>query len=210
MVFLCTARIRGSALLTTRSQGAQPVSFTWKPPRYYCPVEPLFGVGTERKLRLTNRHSPQTVFLWQCFFLSGYVWIKCSICVTLLRIALHKVHRTILWVLIIISVVSTVFVQLYVVLQCRPIAASWGEEAGVCASKTITVTITFVISAFNLVTDVITAVLPFIIIKDIQMTRRKKQAVIAVLSLGVLASIATIARLPYATAYFATTDVMGT
>lgn len=115
----------------------------------------------------------------------------------------------ILWVLIAVSVVSTVFVQLYVVLQCRPIAASWGELPGVCASSTITVTITFVISAFNLITDVTTAALPFIIIKDIQMSRRKKQAVIAVLSLGVLASIATIARLPYATAYFATSDYMG-
>ncbi|KAF3767176.1 hypothetical protein M406DRAFT_16824, partial [Cryphonectria parasitica EP155] len=149
-----------------------------------------------------------TIFLWQCFFLSGYVFIKCSICITLLRIAVNKRHRLILWILIGVSVVSTVFVQLYVLLQCRPIAASWGEVPGTCVTSMITVAITFIISGFNLITDVTTAVLPFIIIKDIQMGKEKKRAVIVVLSLGVLASVATIVRLPYATAYFATSDYM--
>ncbi|KAH8779806.1 hypothetical protein F5883DRAFT_192460 [Diaporthe sp. PMI_573] len=150
----------------------------------------------------------KSVFLWQVFFLSGFVFIKVSICLTLLRIAVVKWHRTTLWVLIIISVVSTIFVDFYVLLQCQPIAATWGEVKGTCLSSTITVSITFIISAFNLVTDVLTSLLPFLMLKGVQMTKQKKTAIISILSLGVLASIATIARLPFAQAYFATSNYL--
>lgn len=158
--------------------------------------------------RLTYWHS-QSVFLWQTFFLSGFVFIKCSICLTLLRIAVIRWHKITLWVLIAITSVSSVFVTLYVLLQCRPISTAWGESDGTCLPSTITVAITFVISALNLITDVITAVLPFLMLRHVQMSKQKKRAVVAILSLGVLASIATIARLPFATAYFATTDYLG-
>lgn len=150
------------------------------------------------------------MFLWQVFFLSGFVFIKVSICLTLLRIAVIKWHRRTLWVLIGISVVSTILVDFYVLLQCQPIAATWGEVKGVCLSSTITVSITFIISAFNLVTDVLTSLLPFLMLKGVQMTKQKKTAIISILSLGVLASIATIARLPFARAYFATSNYLGT
>lgn len=151
----------------------------------------------------------QSVFLWQIFFLSGFVWIKCSICLTLLRIAVIKWHRITLWTLIGITVVSTIFVDIYILVQCRPIERTWGEKPGTCLPNTITVAITFVISAFNLITDVTTAVLPFLMLRKVQMTRKRKTAIIMVLSLGVMASIATIARLPFGTAYFAKTDYLG-
>ncbi|KAK2601355.1 hypothetical protein N8I77_010810 [Diaporthe amygdali] len=160
------------------------------------PTGPIFMEGAK------------SVFLWQVFFLSGLVFIKVSICLTLLRIAVIKWHRTTLWVLIVITVVSTIFVDFYILLQCRPIAATWGEVPGTCLSSTITVSITFIISAFNLVTDITTALLPFLMLKDVQMTKQQKTAIISILSLGVLASIATIARLPFAEAYFATSDYL--
>lgn len=152
----------------------------------------------------------KSVFLWQVFFLSGLVFIKVSICLTLLRIAVVKWHRITLWVIIVVTVVSTIFVEFYVLLQCRPIAATWGEVKGTCLPSMITVSITFIISAFNLITDVTTALLPFLMLRNVQMNKKNKVAIIGILSLGVLASIATIARLPFAQAYFATTNYLGT
>lgn len=147
--------------------------------------------------------------MWQVFFLSGLVFIKVSICLTLLRIAVIKWHRTTLWVIIVVTSVSTIFVQFYVLLQCQPIAATWGEVKGTCLPSTITVSITFIISAFNLITDVTTALWPFLMLKNVQMTKKNKVAIISILSLGVLASIATIARLPFAQAYFSPTNYLG-
>ncbi|KAI1493357.1 hypothetical protein F5X96DRAFT_622182 [Biscogniauxia mediterranea] len=150
----------------------------------------------------------KSVFLWQIFFLSGFVFIKCSICLTLLRIAVIKWHRITFWILIVISILSALVVDIYVLIQCRPIERTWGEKPGTCIPIVVSVAITFVISAFNIITDVTTALLPFLMLKRAQMARRKKLTVIAILSLGVLASIATIARLPFGTAYFATKDYL--
>lgn len=109
----------------------------------------------------------------------------------------------------VITVLSTIFVDIYILLQCRPISHTWGETEGTCLPNIITVVITFVISALNLITDVTTAILPFLMLRKLQMDRQRKLAIIAVLSLGVLASIATIARLPFGTAYFAKDNYMG-
>ncbi|KAI0597247.1 hypothetical protein F4775DRAFT_263937 [Biscogniauxia sp. FL1348] len=150
----------------------------------------------------------KTVFLWQVFFLSGFVFIKSSICLTLLRIAVIKWHRITFWTLIIISVVSTLVVDIYILLQCQPIERTWGEKPGTCIPIIVSVIITFIISGLNIITDVTTALLPFLMLKKAQMARRKKLSVIAVLSLGVLASIATLCRLPFGTAYFAPKDYL--
>lgn len=127
----------------------------------------------------------------------------------LLHIAVIRWHRIVLWTLIALTVISTIFVDVYILIQCRPIERTWGAKPGTCLPGMITVVITFVISAFNLVTDVTTAVLPFLMLRKLQMTGKRKTAIIIVLSLGVMASIATIARLPFGTAYFATKDYMG-
>ncbi|KAH7134416.1 hypothetical protein EDB81DRAFT_903381 [Dactylonectria macrodidyma] len=89
----------------------------------------------------------KSIFLWQIFFLSGFVFIKCSICLTLLRIAFIKWHKVTLWTLIAITIVSTIVVDIYILIQCRPISRTWGETEGTCLPSTITVVITFVISA---------------------------------------------------------------
>ncbi|KAK3934133.1 hypothetical protein QBC46DRAFT_400590 [Diplogelasinospora grovesii] len=150
----------------------------------------------------------KSVVLWQIFFLSGFVFIKCSICLTLLRIAVIKWQRVLLHVLMAVTSVVAIFVTIYVLAQCQPIERAWGEKPGTCLPNSISVVITFVVSAINLVTDFTTAILPFLMLRNVQMTRNRKIAVTAVLSLGVLASIATIARLPYGTAYFSTTNYL--
>ncbi|KAH7150538.1 hypothetical protein B0J13DRAFT_290189 [Dactylonectria estremocensis] len=150
----------------------------------------------------------KSIFLWQIFFLSGFVFIKCSICLTLLRIAFINWHKITLWILIAITIISTIVVDIYILIQCRPISRTWGESEGTCLPSTITVVITFVISGFNLVTDMTTAVLPFLMLKGLQMSQKRKTAITVVLSLGVLASIATIARLPFGKAYFATENYL--
>lgn len=72
-------------------------------------------------LTLTSRKS---VLLWQVLFLIGLVFIKVSNCLTLLRIAVTKWYRTTLWVLITVTVLSTIFVDFYVPRQFQPIAAT--------------------------------------------------------------------------------------
>lgn len=50
-------------------------------------------------------------------------------------------------------------------------------------------------------TDWVCAFVPFFIVANLQMSRRKKVSVICILGLGVFASIATCVRIPYAKYY---------
>lgn len=52
-------------------------------------------------------------------------------------------------------------------------------------------------SVVQIVTDWVSAIVPFFIVKDLQMSRRKKISLLAVLMLGILASVASLVRMPY-------------
>lgn len=150
--------------------------------------------------------SPKRVLLWQVLFLIGFIFIKISICLTLLRIALIRWHRTTLWMLIAVTVVSTIFADLYILLEFQPIATASlmvQSQRDICVhlGSTIAVSITFIISACNLISDVSTALVPFLLLKGVQVTKKNKRASISISPLEVLASIATIAHFPLAQAY---------
>lgn len=57
--------------------------------------------------------------------------------------------------------------------------------------------VSYVVSAVQAVTDWVSAFVPCYIVSKLQMPRRTKIAIVFMLGLGILASIATIIRLPY-------------
>ncbi|KAJ0297333.1 hypothetical protein COL516b_010750 [Colletotrichum fioriniae] len=58
-------------------------------------------------------------------------------------------------------------------------------------------TVSYIVSAIQMLTDWTCAIVPFFIVAGLQMSRRKKVSVIAILGLGIFASIATCIRMPY-------------
>lgn len=76
---------------------------------------------------------------------------------------------------------------------------------GTC-QKTISLqTVSYIVSAIQMVTDWVCAGVPFVIVAGLQMSRRKKVSVICILGLGVFASVATCVRMPYLKYYDTTT-----
>ncbi|KAI9900685.1 hypothetical protein N3K66_004947 [Trichothecium roseum] len=152
----------------------------------------------------------KAIFLWQILYLSNFVFIKCSICLTLLRIALVPWHRRLLWAMIAASALSTTVVDIFILAHCKPVSGSWrmptdpatGEALYECLPSAAEVSITFIISAFTLATDFAAALLPYLIIRDLHMPPRRKRGLMVIMGVGLLASVATLARLPFARSYF--------
>jgi hypothetical protein len=170
------------------------------------------GIGTkdaDMPSMATYNEGLKALFLWETLYLSGLVFINCSICLTLLRIAVIRWHQITLYALIGVNSVSTVFVTLYLLVQCRPIAAAWNEAEGTCVSPSVTVVITVVVWGLNFVTNLLNSLLPFRMLRHVQMSGRNKRAVVGVLFLDILASVATVARLPFGTANLTKTDLLG-
>jgi hypothetical protein len=68
---------------------------------------------------------------------------------------------------------------------------------GTCQKKISLQTVSYIVSAIQMATDWVCAAIPCFIVAGLQMSRRRKISVIAILGLGVSASVATCVRMPY-------------
>lgn len=83
--------------------------------------------------------------------------------------------------------------------QCAPVSAFWSLEPanGKCLNTTVLVGLVFAISGLNVVADWTFGLLPFWIVKDLQIPLRQKRLVIGLLAFAAIGSTATCVRLPY-------------
>lgn len=83
--------------------------------------------------------------------------------------------------------------------QCAPVSAFWSLEPanGKCLNTTVLVGLVFAISGLNVVADWTFGLLPFWIVKDLQIPLRQKRLVIGLLAFAAVGSTATCVRLPY-------------
>ncbi|RAR04067.1 cation-transporting atpase 4 [Stemphylium lycopersici] len=131
-----------------------------------------------------------------CFTL---ITIKCSIGFALIRIASGKK-----WIeyVIYICMVSCFIVMggtgMYLFFQCMPVQKNWYVAMeGECQPRTIQTTLSYAVAVVSITTDWIFATLPIFLLWDVQLDWRVKGSVMAMLGLGIFASIAPIVRLKF-------------
>ncbi|KAI2637774.1 hypothetical protein GGS26DRAFT_426882 [Hypomontagnella submonticulosa] len=150
------------------------------------------------------RHGRKWLFFYQAGYILCLPFIKLSICAALLRIATAKRYVIPLWIVIVISLISSIIGFGQVLAQCRPISASWSTDPGAadkCNGGGPIQRVTIVISVFSILTDWLCAILPAFLLWKLNMKLRIKVSLAFVLALGALASVATCVRFPYVNAY---------
>lgn len=81
-------------------------------------------------------------------------------------------------------IASVVFI-LVIANICHPITALWGETTGVC-NPVLNSSVSFFFSAVSIVTDLLLAILPAILLIPLQMRWRVKISVVLMLGLAAL------------------------
>ncbi|KAL3607046.1 hypothetical protein FPOAC2_02020 [Fusarium poae] len=163
----------------------------------------FYGSGQKRKdlEPYDIKMGTKLFFIAQFFYSACSVPIKSSICVTMLRIC--DARRRFVWTLWGIMGI-TVFTAIVFIIAtaniCHPIETLWGDANGECNTK-VNSSVGFYFSAVSILTDWILAILPAILLWNIQMKQRVKFPVIVMLGLGAFASCATVVRLGYLTLY---------
>ncbi|CEI70583.1 unnamed protein product [Fusarium venenatum] len=135
------------------------------------------------------------------FYAFTLALVKSSICITVIRIANERKYIRILQALIIMSVALSGFGVIFIIVQCRPFEAHWIPSKGKCFSKVIPTVLTYAASVSNVITDFAVAVIPMLLVRKLQMRRKLKLYAQLIMALGMLASIASIVRIPYSNAY---------
>lgn len=138
--------------------------------------------------------STDTVFThqWQALatatYISNMMLIKLSIGVFLLRLATQRRYRWTIWgsMGIIASMSTALF--LWDIFQCNPVAAQWDYTIPnyTCASASQVVTVAYILSVLNILSDWLYALLPIPMLWKARMTPQAKITVSVVLGLGIL------------------------
>jgi hypothetical protein len=124
--------------------------------------------------------------------------IKISIAAMLLRLERDRLWRRILWSAIWAILVVSVYNTLSQVLQCIPLEGAWDLMDVIkdkqCWSKNAIRINSICISSFNIVTDVLFAILPVTFLRKVQIPLRERVVIGILMALGIFAAVASIIK----------------
>ncbi|KAL7785847.1 hypothetical protein V8C37DRAFT_393546 [Trichoderma ceciliae] len=159
-----------------------------------------YGTGRHFTDLKPENASKAMMYWWFC-----YVWYcvtmicsKLSIGYFLLKIVIDRTQRIIIYAALVITVLWGAVFFLVTVLQCRPVSFFWTRlQPGACLDIMIIEAITYVYSAFSIISDFTFAILPIFLVWHLQMDRKLKFVLVPILSMGCVASVAVAVRLGY-------------
>ncbi|KAI0434531.1 hypothetical protein F5Y09DRAFT_295729 [Xylaria sp. FL1042] len=164
-----------------------------------------YGLGRHNKS--LSQYDEIEALKYQALATASYVsnmWlIKLSIGLFLFRLAAQKRYKWILGISIVVVGIWSFALFFWNIFQCYPVPAQWDytilarDPKSHCVSADEIVSAAYALSALTILSDWLYALLPIPMIWRVKMTSQAKFSVIAVLSLGVFASIATLIRLKF-------------
>ncbi|KAJ5628734.1 hypothetical protein N7490_010962 [Penicillium lividum] len=122
----------------------------------------------------------------------GCVWSKTSFAFTLLRIVTKTWMKALLWFIIITMNTVMILCAICYMAQCRPAAALWNTAlmaTAKCWPTSVFETIALVAGAYSGCMDFILALLPWLILWNLEMKKREKIGIALAMSMGVFAAI---------------------
>lgn len=121
-------------------------------------------------------------YLWYCITV---VTCKLSIAFFLLRIAVRRVDRVIIYTATGVTIVTSIIFFFCVMLQCKPVSYFWDKaQEGTCISVDTVKGLTYGYSAFSVVCDFTFTLLPISLVMRLNMDRRSKLALIPIMSVA--------------------------
>jgi hypothetical protein len=107
----------------------------------------------------------------------------------LLRIAVRKVHRYIIFTCIAVNLIFNCYYLTFTIIQCSPISGFWlrfGTMKNVTCHADVAVASTFASSGISALIDWIFGVLPVSILWDLNINKRKKIALGMIMGMGAM------------------------
>ncbi|KAM5521967.1 hypothetical protein FOXYSP1_15858 [Fusarium oxysporum f. sp. phaseoli] len=144
------------------------------------------GLGTKDEHLNAYLQVDGRKWMWigQVFYSLSLTPIKASICVTLLRIAVTKTHRIIVWATLIFTIVTMLYHTIGTFFACMPITANWDDRTK--CSLPFLMSVGYMVSLSAVVSDWICAILPIFMLYKSLMRKATKVSVSIILGLGIL------------------------
>ena len=123
--------------------------------------------------------------------------VKIAVCLALLRVVdrARRKMAIFLWGLLVFVALTHSVLAMIFFLHCRPLAALWNPEVkGSCLSTNTAVLAGYIGFAIDVVTDLVCAIIPVVVIRQLQMNLRTKVALCGLMGLGVFTAGCAVAK----------------
>ncbi|KAJ5193983.1 hypothetical protein N7491_001314 [Penicillium cf. griseofulvum] len=142
-----------------------------------------------------------------------YLWaiglVKISIGLFLLRFAPRKGYRIFIWTIIVLMALYTTICFLTLIFECKDIRSNWDSSVkSECFTSKQLMALSYTNTALNILTDLIFAVLPVFMLRQLQVNSRVKASLICILGLGIFACAASFVKLSILPNYGKTGDFL--
>lgn len=159
----------------------------------------------------TGRHfkdlTPEGIFVamrywWICYIAYCLTMIaaKISIGLFLLRITPKKIHHWIIYTVMGLTVLTGLVFLFVTIFQCTPVSYFWGQALGAkgsCINIYVIIGLTYLYSVLSGICDFTFGILPIVLVWDLNMSRNQKLALIPILSMAAVASVAIVVRMGF-------------
>jgi len=112
--------------------------------------------------------------------------LKFSICLFLLRIASKNWHRYVLYTIMAVTLVFSLFFGPFLLFECHPVQNFWTLTQDHCLPERVMINVTIGHSALMALGDWACGILPIFLVWNIQMNKRMKITVALILMIGAL------------------------
>ncbi|EFQ26927.1 uncharacterized protein GLRG_02098 [Colletotrichum graminicola M1.001] len=156
-----------------------------------------YGTGRHHKDLSKENISEALELWWWCylFYCMSMVISKMSIAFFLMRITTQKIHRWVVYIAMLSTVISGVLFFFVTLFQCQPVSFFWNkDQAGSCININIVIGLAYSYSASSVISDFAFAILPAFIVWNLQVPTQTKFALIPLLMMGCVASSAVLVR----------------
>lgn len=153
------------------------------------PVQTNHG-GGEHLLNITDPeyNIPRwghAFFVAQQMYIVTLFGVKLSIAFLLLRFSSSKSLNCVLYAVAGVTTGLTIAFTLWLTFQCSPVPAQWDTSIkGVCVSRDAYVTSVYILSAISAVADIVTAIAPVFVLRQLSLDRKTKWYAAITMGLG--------------------------
>ncbi|PGH26763.1 hypothetical protein AJ80_01527 [Polytolypa hystricis UAMH7299] len=162
----------------------------------------VYGIGRPEVDIANKKNREIALQLWwlcEIFYVASSAMLKMSLGAFLLRVTIERVHIWILWFLMVGTGLFGIFYEGIVIFQCRPISAFWtvAPNSEHCLSAKVILGSTYTAATLNALVDWTVGILPYFIIRSLQMPTGTKVLVISILAFAAIGSTATAVRIKF-------------
>ncbi|KAK0113325.1 hypothetical protein ONS95_013581 [Cadophora gregata] len=153
----------------------------------------------------------QYFFAGELLYIITSFFMRLSIGIFILRIMTQKSYIWIIRATLILITLATVMNFFYTIFQCAPIKYFWLQFSGLkgkCLPAPQVQALSIAFSAVSAAADIIFGVLPIFVLWNLQMNRKAKIIVGALLCVGIVAGLTVIVRIKYIVDVSLTEDFM--